>query len=89
MGAPATRRRARYRCVIVLLMQPNARPEIFEGFASGTILDSPRGTGGFGYDPLFLSDDLAKTFGEASAEEKEAVSHRGKAMVGLLARLKK
>ena len=89
MGAPASKRRARYRCVIVLLMQTNARPEVFEGFANGTILDAPRGAGGFGYDPLFLSDELAKTFGEASAEEKEAVSHRGKALAGLLERLKK
>jgi XTP/dITP diphosphohydrolase len=88
-GAPAAKRRARYRCVIVLLTQPTARPETFEGSASGTILDSPRGTGGFGYDPLFLSDELAKTFGEASAEEKEAVSHRGKALAALLERLRR
>ena len=44
---------------------------------------SNRGTGGFGYDPLFLSDDLDQTFGEATAEEKDAVSHRGRALAAL------
>ena len=53
--------------------------EIFEGACAGSILEEPRGAGGFGYDPLFLSDELGKTFGEATAEEKDAVSHRGRA----------
>ena len=42
-------------------------PEVFEGTCDGVILEAPRGTGGFGYDPLFLSDELGKTFGEADA----------------------
>jgi XTP/dITP diphosphohydrolase len=87
-GAPPAKRRARYRCVIVLLLQPGARPEVFEGSATGTILEVPRGTGGFGYDPLFLSDELAKTFGEATGAEKDSASHRGKALAALVERLR-
>jgi XTP/dITP diphosphohydrolase len=79
-GAPPERRRARYRCVIVYLERPDAVPQTFEGSCNGTIIESPRGSGGFGYDPLFLSDDLGVTFGEAGAEEKHAVSHRGRAL---------
>jgi XTP/dITP diphosphohydrolase len=62
-------------------------PEIYEGECRGVILESPRGSGGFGYDPLFLSDDLGKTLAEASAEEKDRVSHRGRAVQALIARL--
>ncbi|HWA55611.1 MAG TPA: non-canonical purine NTP pyrophosphatase [Gemmatimonadales bacterium] len=86
-GAPEARRRARYRCVLVLLRSPFALPEVFEGVCGGTILEEPRGTGGFGYDPLFLCDALGKTFGEASGEEKDRVSHRGQALEKLLPRL--
>lgn len=86
-GAPVERRRARYRCVLVLLARAGAVPESFEGVCSGTILDEPRGTGGFGYDPLFLSDDLGRTFAEASPEEKDSVSHRGRALAALTRRL--
>jgi XTP/dITP diphosphohydrolase len=82
-GAPAPRRRARYRCVLVLLRQAGAVPQVFEGVATGSILEEPRGDGGFGYDPLFLSDDLGRTFGEATPEEKDAVSHRGRALRAL------
>lgn len=87
-GAPEARRRARYRCVLVLLRSPFALPEVFEGVCGGVILEEPRGTGGFGYDPLFLCDALGKTFGEASGEEKDRVSHRGQALEKLLPRLK-
>src|SRR3990172_1644645 len=78
-GAPAARRRAQYRCAVVYLPAPNAVPRSFAGACAGQILKAPRGSGGFGYDPLFLSDDLGKTFGEAGPEEKHAVSHRGRA----------
>ena len=81
--APAPRRRARYRCVLVLLSEAGAMPQVFEGVATGSILEEPRGNGGFGYDPLFLSDDLGRTFGEATPEEKDAVSHRGRALRAL------
>ena len=86
-GAPEKRRRARYRCVLVFLPAANAFPEVAEGFTAGLILEAPRGSGGFGYDPLFLSDDLGKTFGEATAGEKDAISHRGKALAVLIERL--
>ncbi|HEU5218072.1 MAG TPA: non-canonical purine NTP pyrophosphatase [Gemmatimonadales bacterium] len=82
-GAPESRRRARYRCVLVLYRTPRGFPETFEGACTGRILEEPRGTGGFGYDPLFLSDDLDKSFGEAGPEEKDAVSHRARAIAAL------
>lgn len=78
-GASPARRKARYRCVVVYLARPGAVPMTFEGTCLGSIAEAPRGTGGFGYDPLFLSDDLGKTFGEAAPEDKHAVSHRGRA----------
>jgi XTP/dITP diphosphohydrolase len=86
-GAPEARRRARYRCVLVLLRAPGAIPEVFEGSCGGRILETPSGSGGFGYDPLFWSDDLGKSFGEAAAEEKDQVSHRGRALRSLAAAL--
>lgn len=82
-GAPAPRRRARYRCVIAYFAKPDAIPMTFEGTCLGAITQAPRGSGGFGYDPLFLSDDLSKTFGEASPDEKHAISHRGRAFRAL------
>jgi XTP/dITP diphosphohydrolase len=83
LGAPEARRRARYRCVLVYLPQPGAVPRVFEGSCGGRILEAPRGEGGFGYDPLFFSDELGRTFGEATPEEKDAVSHRGRALRAL------
>ena len=69
-----------------------ARPALFRyvcyGDCAGRILEAPRGDGGFGYDPLFFSDELGKTFGEATAEEKDAVSHRGRALRAFLQALK-
>lgn len=87
LGAPAARRRARYRCVLAYLKSPSALPEFFEGECAGSILEAPVGRNGFGYDPLFRSDDLGRSFGEASAEEKHWVSHRGRAFRALLAAL--
>ncbi|HEX2449495.1 MAG TPA: non-canonical purine NTP pyrophosphatase [Gemmatimonadales bacterium] len=84
LGAPAARRRARYRCVLAYFAAPHAAAEIIEGSCGGTILEEPRGDGGFGYDPLFLSDDIGKTFAEAAPDEKDAVSHRGRAFRALL-----
>lgn len=86
-GAPEPRRRARYRCVLVLLRDPAAAPEVFEGVCGGRILDAPHGQGGFGYDPLFFNDELGRSFGEASPAEKDAVSHRGRALRKLAAAL--
>lgn len=78
-GAPLARRRARYRCIVAYLPHAGQVVQTFEGTCLGTIMEAPRGAGGFGYDPLFLSDDLGKTFGEAAAEAKHGVSHRGRA----------
>jgi XTP/dITP diphosphohydrolase len=86
-GAPASRRRAQYRCALVLVRAPGAVPEVFEGRCTGEILEAPRGAGGFGYDPFFLSDDLGKTFGDATSEEKDRVSHRGRALEALIGAL--
>lgn len=86
-GAPQARRRARYRCVLVYLPAPGALPEVFEGSCAGFILERPRGREGFGYDPLFFSDDLGRSFGEAAPDEKDGVSHRGRALHRLAARL--
>jgi len=78
-GAPEQKRRARYRCVLVYVPKVGAIPQVFDGTCTGRILEEPQGTGGFGYDPLFFSDDLGKSFGESTAVEKHAVSHRGRA----------
>lgn len=78
-GAPKEQRRARYRCVVVFLKDAAAIPRTFEGMCTGIILEEPRGSGGFGYDPLFLSDDLGQSFGEVDPAKKHAVSHRGRA----------
>jgi XTP/dITP diphosphohydrolase len=54
-----------------------------EGVCEGTILDAPRGTGGFGYDPLFFSPELDQTFAEAGVGTKNALSHRARAMAAM------
>lgn len=86
-GAAETRRRARYRCVLVLCRKPGAITETFDASCAGRIELEPKGTAGFGYDPYFLSDDLGRTFGEASDADKDGVSHRGRAVRALLAAL--
>ncbi len=78
-GAKGRRRHARYRCCVAFKRRPQDRAILFEGACAGTILEEPRGTGGFGYDPLFLSDELGVSFGEAKPDEKHRVSHRGRA----------
>lgn len=83
LGAAAARRRARYRCVLVLLRDSGAVPEVFEGVCAGRVLEAPCGNAGFGYDPLFFSEELGRTFGEATPAEKDAVSHRGRALRSL------
>lgn len=76
-------RRARFRTV-ALARFPDGREVIAEGFVDGTIAEAPRGSEGFGYDPLFVPDDGdGRTFAEMTAEEKHAVSHRGRAFRAL------
>ncbi len=86
-GAPDPKRRARYRCVLVWLRSESAVPEVAEGVCQGRILEIARGSEGFGYDPLFFSDELGKSFGEATPDEKDRVSHRGHALRDMAVRL--
>jgi XTP/dITP diphosphohydrolase len=81
-------RRAHYACVLALLRHADdPEPIIAEGTWHGTIIDMPRGTGGFGYDPHFLDRETGLTGAELPLEKKNELSHRGKAMRALLARL--
>ncbi len=74
-----TDRRARFRTAIALLAG-NDEPRFFNGSVEGEILTEAHGEGGFGYDPLFRPLGWAKTFAEATPDEKNAVSHRGNAV---------
>lgn len=83
--AEVSDRRAEFVCALAYV---DAGRELVEvGRTAGQILRSARGTHGFGYDPLFWSEDLGRSFGEATEPEKARVSHRGRAVAGLLARL--
>lgn len=75
--------RSAHFCCAVALVFPDGRACTAEGRTFGVILDRERGTGGFGYDPLFYSHELNMTFAEASEEQKNAVSHRGRALNAL------
>lgn len=75
--------RTGYFACAVALVFPNGKEVCAEGFTFGKILKKEEGTAGFGYDPLFFNDDLQKSFGVASAEEKNGVSHRYRALVEL------
>ncbi len=72
-------RKASFSCVLSLAV-PSGPALTWEGSCQGEILTEERGQGGFGYDPVFYSPELGKTFAEASMEEKATVSHRGRAM---------
>jgi XTP/dITP diphosphohydrolase len=80
--AGVTSRGARYVCVAALATSTGVLAR--RGEVEGEILDAGRGSGGFGYDPLFFATELGMTFGEASRREKERVSHRGRAFHALL-----
>ncbi|QET00980.1 MULTISPECIES: RdgB/HAM1 family non-canonical purine NTP pyrophosphatase [Cupriavidus] len=81
-------RRAQYYCVLVLVRHADdPRPLIAEGTWAGEVVDAPRGSGGFGYDPHFMLPGIGRTAAELSAEEKNTVSHRALALQGLVARL--
>ena len=75
---PPERRSGRFVCVLAAARDGRIL-DTFRGVAEGIILDAPRGTGGFGYDPLFYFPQIGKTFAELSAEEKAKYSHRGAA----------
>lgn len=79
-------RRARFVTVFTLLL--HGVEHQFEGVAEGQILPEPRGTGGFGYDPLFLPDGHDRTFAEMSSVEKNGISHRSRALTKMVSYLK-
>ena len=81
-----TTRAAHYACAIACAF-PNGDTLTAEGECHGTIAFAPIGTGGFGYDPIFFIPEKAKTFGQLSAEEKDAMSHRGKALAQFVEKL--
>ena len=78
-------RRARFRTVICLIEGGEER--LFEGIVEGRIIDHEAGTEGFGYDPLFVPDGFDRTFAEMTADEKNDISHRGRAVRKLVAHL--
>lgn len=98
-GVPAEHRTARFRCVIALASVPEPGPEnasracyadevelgtrLFEGVCEGRIIETPRGNGGFGYDPLFVPDGYDQTFGELPDTVKNRLSHRARALAAL------
>jgi XTP/dITP diphosphohydrolase len=75
-------RSARFRCSLALA-QAGTLLETFDGVIEGTIVDAPRGRGGFGYDPVFQPHGFDQTFGELSAVEKNRISHRAQAIRAL------
>jgi XTP/dITP diphosphohydrolase len=82
-------RRAEYVCVLALV-EPDGPERVFEGRCEGRLVSSPRGSGGFGYDPAFVPDDLDesdRTMAEITPAEKHAISHRGRAARSLAAAL--
>jgi len=85
-SVPPERRTARFRCAVSLVAD-GREVVAAEGSCEGRILEAPRGTGGFGYDPVFLVPETGRTFAELPPPEKNALSHRGRALAALRARL--
>jgi XTP/dITP diphosphohydrolase len=87
-GVPADQRTARFYCCLVLLRHTeDPQPLIAEGEWPGVILEAPRGAHGFGYDPIFFDPAMNRGAAEMSAEEKNPISHRGRALSVLQSRL--
>jgi XTP/dITP diphosphohydrolase len=86
-GVPAAQRTARYHCVLVAARDGQLL-HTAEGSVEGIILEAPRGTGGFGYDPVFFLPELDRTMAEIDLQTKLSLSHRGRAFAALLALLK-
>ncbi len=76
-------RTARFNCTLAYIDR-NGSESIYKGFCEGVILESPQGTAGFGYDPLFYVESLSKTFSQISLEEKNKISHRSRALCSWL-----
>ena len=83
-GVPTEHRRARFRCVMALAV-PGGATQTVEGSLSGYITDRPRGTEGFGYDPVFLVAEIGKTLAEMGPNQKNALSHRYQALQAMRA----
>jgi XTP/dITP diphosphohydrolase len=84
-GVPLNRRTARYRCVIAHVRNAaDPQPLLVTGTWEGLILDTPRGQGGFGYDPIFLPAGMDRTAAELAADEKNRLSHRAQALSQLV-----
>jgi XTP/dITP diphosphohydrolase len=84
-----TDRGAHYYCVIVLVRRPDdPQPLIAEGRWRGEVIATPRGAGGFGYDPYFLLTALGRTAAELESDEKNAISHRGQALARMVEMLR-
>jgi XTP/dITP diphosphohydrolase len=86
---PDTQRAARYRCALVYVRQAeDPEPVVCEAVWEGKITHEPRGSGGFGYDPVFYVPVLGRTAAEITPQEKNRISHRGQALQQLLAALR-
>jgi XTP/dITP diphosphohydrolase len=81
-GVPGERRSARFQCVVALA-HPNGLTGTASGTCEGFIASKPKGSGGFGYDPVFYLPDQGLTMAQLSAAEKDQISHRGKAIAGI------
>lgn len=86
-GVPAEKRTAYFESCVALVTE-TGEEIVASGRTYGRILDAEQGNGGFGYDPLFFSEELQKSFGLAAPQEKNAVSHRGKALAVLAEKLR-
>jgi XTP/dITP diphosphohydrolase len=86
--AGQTNRKAAFHCVISIAV-PSGPALTYEGKCEGTITTEPSGSDGFGYDPVFFSPELGKTFAESSIEEKNRISHRGRALQEIAAEFDK
>ena len=80
---------AEFVCTIACVFPDGKEPIVVEGRTAGVIIDTLQGDGGFGYDPLFFYEPYGKTFAQLSADEKNAISHRGKAIEAFAKELKK
>lgn len=88
LAGQADRRAYYYAALVLVRHADDPQPLIADGFLDGEIVDTAQGEGGFGYDPYFLLPQFDKTVAQISAEEKSLISHRGKALRELIAKLK-
>ena len=86
-GVKGWKRRARFKCCLMLKLNRSLEPIRAEGFLEGLIAEVPKGEGGFGYDPIFLLPALGLSLAEITKEKKNEISHRSKAFILLLKKL--